>query len=91
MEFEWDENKSLSNKQKHGIDFASATELWNDTGGVEIQTTFRDESRNILIGKIRGRLWAAVFTLRDSAVRIISVRKAREREAELYEQKNENR
>ena len=28
FEFEWDENKSLSNKKKHGIDFQEATALF---------------------------------------------------------------
>jgi uncharacterized DUF497 family protein len=29
-EFEFDPVKSLSNKDKHGIDFVEAQELWND-------------------------------------------------------------
>ena len=45
------------------------------------------ENRNILIGKIDDKLWSAVFTYRKDAIRIISVRRARKREAKLYEKK----
>ena len=86
MKFEWDENKSISNEWKHGIDFKSATELWDDIDRVEIQTSFPDEIRHILIGKIKSKVWVAVFTTRNHAIRIISVRRARKKEQTLYEQ-----
>jgi uncharacterized DUF497 family protein len=86
MKFEWDENKSISNEGKHGIDFKSATELWNDIDRVEIQTSFPDEIRHILIGKIKSKVWVVVFTTRNDAIRIISVRRARKKEQTLYEQ-----
>ena len=87
MKFEWDENKSHLNERKHGIDFKSATELWNDTNRVEIQTSFPDEIRHILIGEIKLKVWVAVFTIRNDTIRIISVRRARKKEHTLYEQK----
>lgn len=86
MKFEWDENKSRSNKQKHGIDFQSATELWHDKDRIEIQTSFPDENRNILIAETESKLWVAVFTLRNGTARIISVRRARKKEAALYDE-----
>ena len=64
MEFEWDENKSRANQAKHGIDFNVATELWLDENRVEMQTTFPDENRSILIGRIGNKLWVAIFTRR---------------------------
>ena len=87
MEFEWDERKNSANKNKHGIDFESATKLWNDKNRIEIQTAFPIENRGVLIGKIDKKLWSAIFTLRSNAIRIISVRRARRKEAKLYEQK----
>ncbi len=87
MEFEWDERKNRTNKNKHDIDFESATKLWNDKNRIEIQTPFPIENRSILIGKIDKKLWSAIFTLRSNAIRIISVRRARRKEAKLYEQK----
>jgi uncharacterized DUF497 family protein len=87
MEFEWDERKNRRNNNKHGIDFETAMKLWNDKNRIEIQTPFSIENRSILIGKIDKKLWSAIFTLRINAIRIISVRRARKKEAKLYEQK----
>ena len=87
MEFEWDEKKSRANKSKHGIDFNTATELWNDQDRIEIQTHFPTENRNALIGNIGDKLWTAIFTRRVYAIRVISVRRARKKETKLYERK----
>lgn len=87
MKFEWDENKNLSNKEKHGIDFEAAAQLWIDKDRIEIQTVFPDENRSILIARIENKLWTAIFTERGDAIRIISVRRARKKEAKLYGQK----
>jgi len=85
--FEWDNEKSRSNEAKHGIDFNTARALWDDGNRVEIQSPYPLESRSILIGKLDKKLWTAIFTRRGSALRIISVRRARKREANLYGQK----
>lgn len=88
MQFEWDEQKNETNKSKHGIDFNTAKKLWSDINRIEIQSSFSDEERNILIGKIHKKLWVAVFTIRKNAYRIISVRRARKKEGMLYEKKS---
>ena len=85
MKFVWDENKNQANSAKHGIDFETATQLWNDEHRVEIHTTFSDENRSIIIGRLKTKLWAAIFTKRGEAIRIISVRRARTKETALYE------
>lgn len=36
MKFEWDTDKSSSNKTKHGIDFEAAKELWLDENRIDI-------------------------------------------------------
>ena len=87
MKFEWDEKKSAINLSKHGIDFETAAELWDDEDRIQIQTAFPIENRSILIGKIGEKLWAAIYTRRNNAIRIISVRRARQKEAKFYEQK----
>ena len=84
-QFEFDPVKSASNLAKHGIDFASAQKLWDDADRVEIPARSADEQRWVVIGRIDGRLWAAVVTRRRHAVRLISVRRARMSEEELYE------
>ncbi|MBU3950290.1 MAG: BrnT family toxin [Proteobacteria bacterium] len=84
MTFEWDDNKNVSNKMKHGISFEEAKRLWNDPFRVEIQISFPDEDRSILIGRMDNKIWTAVFTFREDSIRIISVRRARKKEASLY-------
>ncbi len=85
MKFEWDAHKNQANGSKHGIDFETATKLWDDPYRIEIQTSFTEEDRTILIGKIDKKLWSAIFTSRDAACRIISVRRARKKETTLYD------
>ncbi len=86
MEFEFDLKKSLSNKDKHGIDFEEAQALWNDPHLLEIEARTSDEPRFLLIGMIDGKHWSAVVTYRDDKTRIISVRRSRKEEVELYEE-----
>ena len=85
MKYEWDERKNQANILKHGIDFETATRLWDDPNRIEIQASISEENRIILIGKIDKKLWATIFTLRNAAYRIISVRRARKKETLLYE------
>jgi uncharacterized protein len=86
MKFEWDDNKSLANKAKHGIDFNVAREMWKDGTRVEIQAPYPLEERSVLIGKIGKKLCTAIFTYRGDAIRIISVRRSRKKEIKLYEE-----
>lgn len=86
MEFEFDLKKSLSNKGKHGIDFREAQALWNDPHLLEIGARTSDEQRFLLIGMIDGKHWSAVVTYRGDKTRIISVRRSRKEEVELYEE-----
>ena len=85
MDYEFDELKSKANKAKHGIDFLEAQRLWDDVDLLEIPARMDDEPRNLVIGKIGEKHWAAVITYRAGTVRIISVRRARKGERELYE------
>jgi uncharacterized protein len=85
MIFEWDPDKSQANLEKHGLDFESAKILWEDPDRIEIVAPHPLENRVILVGKIRSQLWTAVYTLRKDAIRIISVRRSRNKEKELYE------
>jgi uncharacterized DUF497 family protein len=85
MEFEFDSAKSNVNKAKHGIDFIEAQQLWDDPDLVEIPVKTSDEPRCLVIGKILGRHWSGVITFRGENIRIISVRRSRKEEVELYE------
>ena len=85
MSFEFDQNKSDTNKIKHGIDFIEAQELWNDVDFLEIPAKTTDESRFLIIGKIGEKHWTGIITYRNDNIRIISVRRARKEEFKLYE------
>ncbi len=84
-EFEFDEAKSQANLDKHGIHFVGAQELWEDPYLLEIRAKSEDESRFVLIGKIGEKHWSAVVTYREDRIRLISVRRSRKKEIELYE------
>ena len=87
MKFEYDENKSLINKEKHGIDFVDAQNLWQD----ENANIIGEETRYALISIFKNKCYTAIFTLRDEMYRIISVRKCRKNEERNYEKNNSSR
>lgn len=84
MDFEFDASKSKANLEKHGIDFVEAQQLWEDKDRLEIEARTEDEPRYVLIAAFGQKLWAAFFTYRKGRVRLISVRRARKEERELY-------
>jgi len=75
----------LSNKEKHGIDFIEAQALWADPDVVEIPARTIDEPRFLVIGMINKKHWSSIITYRGEKIRLISVRRARDEEVELYE------
>ena len=85
MEFEFDHKKSEINEQKHGIDFFKAQELWDDADFIEIPVKTSDEPRFTVTGKISGKYWSGVITYRNEKIRIISVRRSRKEEVDIYE------
>jgi hypothetical protein len=85
MEFEFDSKKSYSNKQKHGIDFFEAQGLWDDPDLIEVPVKTIDEPRYLIVGKIAGKHWSGVITYRGGRIRLISVRRSRKEEIEIYE------
>ncbi|WP_081622328.1 BrnT family toxin [Thioalkalivibrio sp. ALRh] len=84
-EFQFDQAKSRANLEKHGIDFETAQAQWEDPNLLEIRARSEGEPRFLLIGKIAGRHWSAVVTYREGRTRLISVRRSRRKEVELYE------
>jgi uncharacterized DUF497 family protein len=85
MQFEFDPIRSKNNKEKHGIDFIEAEALWEDPDLLEIPARRTDEQRFLVIGKIAAKHWSGVITYRGEDIRIISVRRARDEEIEIYE------
>jgi len=85
MEFEYDPEKSKSNQAKHGIDFEQAKALWDDPNCISFPAKSDDEDRHALLAMLNGRLWVAFYTTRKERIRIISTRRARTNEKQLYE------
>lgn len=88
MEFEFDPSKSAANRDKHGMDFVEAQELW-EVPAAEKPVHFPGEKRFFRIGRLGERFWTAVFTLRGDKVRLISMRRARRTEVADYERTKE--
>ncbi|UXE59581.1 MAG: BrnT family toxin [Woronichinia naegeliana WA131] len=85
--FEWDEQKAERNQAKHSVSFEFATRAFDDENRVTVIDNRRDygETRYITLAKIDNRLYVVAFTLRSSIIRLISARKANNKEAKRYE------
>ncbi len=89
MKFEYDENKSQINKEKHGIDFVDAQNLWQDENALIVPANIiDDEVRYALISIFRNKCYTAIFVIRDEIYRVISVRRCRKNEERNYEKNN---
>ncbi|WP_405041317.1 BrnT family toxin [Phenylobacterium sp.] len=82
---DFDPDKSAANLAKHGIDFEAAQTLWDDDLRLVVDARFLSERRELVVGRIGQRLWTAAVTFRGDAIRIISVRRARNDEVRRYE------
>jgi uncharacterized protein len=89
MKFEWDSAKSDSNLRERGLDFADAIPAFEDASRKIWQDERRDygEERFNMLAKSAERVFFVAFTLRYGMVRIISFRKANQREISRYEQR----
>lgn len=83
--FQYDSKKSLANLKKHGIDFEQAQLLWEDPNLVIITARSDDEPRFLIVARLSEQHWSAIVTDRNGEIRIISVRRSRIAEIELYE------
>ena len=88
MPFEWDDRKAAQNIAKHGVPFEYAVRVFLDPHRLESEDTRRDysEERRLTLGKIEGRLFAVAYTTRGKVIRLISARKANEREQRQYDE-----
>ena len=87
MDFEWDAEKSDACFVQRGFDFAYAAHAFFDPDRTIHADARRDygEERYRLSGRIEGRLYVVVYTVRGAAIRIISARKANQRENQQHD------
>ena len=87
MEITFDSAKDAKNIEKHGVSLTLAARLDWSMAVTEADDRFEyGEERLISIGPIEGRLYVVVLTEREGVRRIISLRKANQREFRRYEQ-----
>ena len=85
MEFEWDPVKASANVEKHGVDFDTAAEIFDDPDlFVVIDSRTYGERRYQAIGASRGVIVFVAYAMRDNVCRIISARRASRRERAAY-------
>jgi uncharacterized DUF497 family protein len=86
LRFDWDENKNQLNIEQHGLGFEFDKQIFNNDLLVVPDLRFDyQENRYIGYGKIEGRLVVVVYTERlPDIIRIISFRKANDRENKIY-------
>ena len=89
--FEFNQLKSLSNKVKHGIDFNDPQILWEDPFLVELKSRPGTEERFIAIGLIQDLIWTAIYIIRKTNLRLISIRRGRKSERKFYYDINEKK
>ncbi len=88
MKFEWDDEKNKNNIKKHGIDFEIASRVFADPYRIEMYDMKHsiEEDRFITIGDVGGYTYivVVVYTERYDSIRMISARKATEKERRKY-------
>lgn len=90
MKFQWDDEKSEACFKSRGFDFAYAASVFADPSRkVREDARFSyGEARYELLGRIEGRIYVVIFTIRAQELRIISARKANRREVKRYEDRS---
>lgn len=81
--YEWDQDKREVNLNKHGVDFADIEHFQWDSALVG-RSDRHGETRYIGVGYLQDRLYVVVFADRESATRIISLRRASQEERQRY-------
>ena len=83
--WDWDEDKRRANRAKHGVDFAEIDRFdWGTCTHATDDRFYYGEPRIVSAGTIAGRLHLVVWTPRGAVRRIISLRKANDREEKAY-------
>jgi uncharacterized DUF497 family protein len=89
VEVEFDARKNAENIRKHGISLQRAEDFDMDSAHIDMDDS-QDygEVRYNAIGWLGATLHSFTFTIREDALRAISLRKANKRERKSYAEKN---
>lgn len=84
-QFDHDPRKSGINERRHGIALPDARGLWRVAHVIVPARNVTGENRYAILAKLHGRVYIAIFTLRQGTARIISCHKADKRWVKIYE------
>ena len=86
MDVEFDAVKDAINQAKHGVSLAFGARVFDDPDAAVFATVrLEDEEERLkAVGMIDGSLWSAVFVVRQSRTRFISVRRSNTGEQRIY-------
>ncbi len=89
MKIEYDNRKRQATFEERGLDFEDAPVVFSSPRRITWGDTRQDygERREITMGELAGRLVIIVHTKRGSSIRIISMRKANEREQRWFKER----
>jgi uncharacterized DUF497 family protein len=89
VNYEWDDEKAASNKEKHNVSFEEAATVFSDPLYVDFYDPDHsvEEHRYLIMGQsTAGRLLIVSYTERDEVVRLISAREVTSSERRAYEE-----
>jgi uncharacterized protein len=89
MRFDWDQDKAVSNRSKHGVSFEEAKTVFDDPLYVDFYDPAHsdEEDRYLIVGESsQRRLLIASYTERGNLIRLISARKVTRTERKVYEE-----
>jgi uncharacterized DUF497 family protein len=87
MEFEFDPAKDEGNRFKHGVRLPFGKRVFGDPNH-RVLPSFREEDREErfkAVGFVEGRLYTAIYVVRETTVRLISVRRSNASEQRDYD------
>jgi hypothetical protein len=88
-EFEWDDRKAKWNERQHGVTFELARLVFDDPNAIDrLDLDEADENRELITGLVSDVLLTVCFVERSHRKRIISARKATQREQIDYNEAN---
>jgi uncharacterized protein len=86
MEFDWDAGKAAANLAKHGLAFASIREwVWEEVRSSLVDGDYSEPRWRALYTDEAGQRLIAIYTRRGGAYRVISLRRAHEKEVRKWE------
>lgn len=89
LTFEWDKNKNTANQKKHKVSFEEAKSVFYDEKAIQFfdEKNSSEEDRFLMLGisaKLRILIVSHVFKPIKKTIRIISARRATQKEASHY-------